>query len=118
VTDKRQWLGRYGEDRACEYLVSQGYQILDRNWRNTEGEIDIVGVLAQTLVFIEVKTRTSNFSGNPLEAITRPKIQRLRRLAAGWCACRQVKNCEVRFDAIAVMVHGGRVTIEHLKQVV
>jgi len=118
VTKSRQWLGRYGEDRAAEYLVGQGYQILDRNWRNTEGELDIVGIKAATLVFIEVKTRTSNFSGSPLEAITKAKLTKLRRLAASWCAQRQVANSQVRFDAIAVLVHHGTVSVEHLKQVI
>jgi putative endonuclease len=118
VTKARKWLGQYGEDRACEYLIGQGYQILDRNWRNQEGELDIVGCLAKTLVFIEVKTRTSGYSGSPFEAITKQKLARLRRLAASWCSQRQVANSQVRFDAIAVLVHGGRVTIEHLKQVI
>ena len=117
MTDARQWLGRYGEDRACEYLVGQGYQILDRNWRYREGELDIVCVLRGTLVFVEVKTRTSLATGSPFDAITKTKLARLRRLAASWCANRQVSNSQVRFDAIGVLVHGGRVTIEHLKQV-
>jgi len=117
MTDSRQWLGRYGEDRACEYLVGQGYNILDRNWRYAEGELDIVCSKDHTLVFVEVKTRTSLATGHPLEAITRSKLAKLRRHAANWCAKRQVANSQVRFDAIAVLVTGGRVQIEHLKQV-
>jgi len=117
VTQSRKWLGRYGEDRACEYLIGQGYEILDRNWRNAEGELDIVGAQSKTLVFVEVKTRTSFAVGSPLEAITRQKLARIRRLAASWCAQRQVSNTQVRFDAIAVIVNAGRVSIEHLKQV-
>lgn len=117
MTDARAWLGRYGEDRACEYLVGQGYQILDRNWRFREGELDIVCAQRDTLVFVEVKTRTSLALGSPLEAITRAKLLRLRRLAASWCSARQVANAQVRFDAIAVLVHAGKVTVEHLKQV-
>jgi len=118
VTKSRQWLGKFGEDRACEYLVSSGYQILDRNWRYSEGELDIVCLLHKTLVFVEVKTRTSLAAGSPLEAITAQKLARIRRLAANWCSQKQVANTQVRFDAIGVLVHGGRVTIEHLKQVV
>ncbi|MFM7030765.1 MAG: YraN family protein [Micrococcales bacterium] len=117
MTISRQWLGRYGEDRACEYLVGQGYQILDRNWRLVDGELDIVCSKDKTLVFVEVKTRTSLAAGSPLEAITRVKLAKLRRLAAGWCSQRQVSNTQVRFDAIGVLVNGGRVTIEHLRQV-
>lgn len=117
MTKTTKWLGRYGEDRACEYLLGQGYQILDRNWHNSEGELDIVVAHAKTLVFVEVKTRTSHYSGSPLEAITQQKLGRLRRLAASWCAQRQVSNSQVRFDAIAVLVHAGKVQIQHLKQV-
>ena len=117
MTDARQWLGRYGEDRACEYLVGQGYQILDRNWRFREGELDIVCTHRGTLVFVEVKTRTSLATGGPFESITKTKLARIRRLAASWCANRQVAKSQVRFDAIGVLVRGGRVTIEHLKQV-
>lgn len=97
--------------------MGQGYQILDRNWRYTDGELDIVCCQRETLIFVEVKTRTSLVTGSPLEAITRHKLARLRRLAAQWCAQRQVANSQVRFDAIAVLVRGGMVTIEHLKQV-
>lgn len=117
MSNARQWLGRYGEDRACEYLVGQGYQILDRNWRYREGELDIVCIQRGTLVFVEVKTRTSFAAGSPFDAITHSKLARLRRLAATWCANRQIANSQVRFDAIGVLVHAGQVTIEHLKQV-
>jgi putative endonuclease len=117
VTDSRQWLGRYGEDRACEYLVGQGYSILDRNWRYSQGELDIVCSLANTIVFVEVKTRTSLAMGSPFEAVNSLKLAKLRRHAANWCSQRQVSNSQVRFDAIGVLVSGGRVSIEHLKQV-
>ena len=117
MTNANQWLGKYGEDRACEYLAGLGYQILDRNWRWREGELDIVASQSSTLVFVEVKTRTSLAHGSPLEAITTTKLSRMRRSAASWCAQRQVQNTQVRFDAIAVLVRAGRVSVEHLKQV-
>jgi putative endonuclease len=117
VTQNRNWLGQYGEQRACDYLVRQGYKILDRNARTRSGELDIVASQDGTLVFVEVKTRTSQFAGHPLESITQSKMARIRRLAAAWCMVKQVPNTQVRFDAIAVLVLGGRVSIEHLKQV-
>lgn len=117
VTQNRNWLGQYGEQRACDYLVRQGYKILDRNARTRSGELDIVASQDGTLVFIEVKTRTSQIAGHPLESITQSKMARIRRLAAAWCMVKQVPNTQVRFDAIAVLVLGGRVSIEHLKQV-
>ena len=117
MTSNRQWLGRYGEDRACDYLSKLGYQIVERNARSRDGELDIVATDGSTLVFVEVKTRSSRFSGHPFQAITPLKVARIRRLAAGWCASRQLPNSQVRFDAISVLVQGGQVAIEHLRQV-
>lgn len=111
------WLGRYGEDRACEYLNRLGYQILQRNARSKAGEIDIVATDQGTLVFVEVKTRTSTSAGHPFQAITTGKLARIRRVAAEWCSTHKVPNSQVRFDAIGVLVSGGRVSVEHLKQV-
>ena len=77
-------LGKSGEQAAAEYLESCGLRILDRNWRCATGEIDIVAVDRQTLVVVEVKARTSTRYGTPLEAVSRAKRARLRRLAVQW----------------------------------
>ena len=77
-------LGRCGEQAAVEYLERAGLRILDRNWRCTEGEIDIVAAERQVLVICEVKTRSSAQYGSPFEAITRSKCARLRRLTVRW----------------------------------
>lgn len=114
---ENKWLGRYGEDRACEYLAKNGYQILDRNAYTQAGELDIVASQGKTLVFVEVKTRSSTAAGHPFSAITPSKMARIRRLAAAWCRVKQVSNVQVRFDAIGVLVVAGRVSIEHLQQV-
>jgi putative endonuclease len=110
-------LGNYGEDRAAEYLADRGYEIIERNWRTGAGEIDLVTREAECLVFIEVKTRSGSGFGHPFEAITPNKVARMRRLAAQWAVARQVPAIKVRLDAIAVLVSGGRVHIEHLKDV-
>lgn len=117
VNSNRIWLGRYGEERACDYLSQNGYQILERNARTRHGEIDIVAKDGGTLVFVEVKTRTSQLAGHPLAAVTAQKMAKIRRLAAAWCSVKQVPNTQVRFDAIGVLLVGGRVNIEHLIQV-
>ena len=112
-----QILGRYGEDRAAEYLLDRGYQIIDRNWRCSVGEIDLVAKQNDRLVFVEVKTRNGDGFGHPFEAITAQKVLRMRRLVAAWCESKNAVGANVRLDAIAVLVRGGRVAIEHLKQV-
>ena len=113
----RQDLGRYGEQRAAIYLEDRGYEIIERNWRSASGEIDLIARQDERLVFIEVKTRNGSGYGHPFEAITAQKVARMRRLAAEWCALKQVSAIKVRLDAIAVLISGGRVSIEHLKQV-
>ena len=113
----RQLLGRYGEDRASDYLQGLGYSIVERNWRCRIGEIDIIARDRDRFVFVEVKTRSADGFGHPFESITEAKAARLRRLVAAWCESRQVSGIKVRLDAISVLVRAGRVNIEHLKQV-
>lgn len=113
----KQDLGRYGEDQAAIYLQDRGYEIIDRNWRSPVGEIDLVAKDKDRLVFIEVKTRNGSGYGHPFEAITVNKVARMRRMVAEWCLAKQVSGVKVRLDAVAVLMTGGRVHIEHLKEV-
>ena len=113
----KQDLGRYGEDQAASYLQDRGYEIIDRNWRSPVGEIDLVARDKERLVFVEVKTRNGAGFGHPFEAITAKKVARMRRMVAEWCLAKQVSGLKVRLDAVAVLITGGRVHIEHLKEV-
>ena len=88
-------LGREGEQVAAEYLERAGLRVLDRNWRCAEGEIDIVAAERQVMVVCEVKTRSSTRYGTPLEAITRSKRARLRRLSRP-LAGRRMGCCSTR----------------------
>ena len=111
-------LGRTGEQIAVEYLERAGLRILDRNWRSTIGELDIVAAERRVLVVCEVKTRSGTGFGTPLEAITRHKQARLRRLAAQWLVAHGVLFDEVRIDAIGVLRDsGGEFQIEHVRGV-
>ena len=111
----RTQLGKRGEDIACEYLVSRGYEIIERNWRCPTGEIDIVARHANTLVVVEVKARSSVAAGHPFEAITAVKYARLRALAGYWCAEHDASFANLRIDGIAVLIPGdGPATVEHL----
>jgi putative endonuclease len=111
-------LGRRGENLAGDHLVATGYQILERNWRCTQGEIDIVAFKDNEVVFVEVKTRSSLAYGHPLEAITVTKLARLRRLAGAWCQAHPDVRSAVRIDAIAILAPTrGLVEIEHLERV-
>ena len=111
-------LGRYGEDVAARHLVEQGIIVLDRNWRCELGEIDIVGRDGDVLVVCEVKTRSGTSFGTPLEAVTRTKAARLRRLAARWLADHRGRPAQVRFDVVGVLAGGsGAATVEHVRGV-
>jgi putative endonuclease len=109
-------LGRRGERLAEQFLTAAGLEIVDRNWRCTQGEIDLIARDGDALVFVEVKTRTSTAFGHPLEAITSVKLARLRRLAAAWCAEHDARARSIRLDAVAVLAPpSGEPIIEHLR---
>jgi putative endonuclease len=111
-------VGEYGEGLAAEHLRADGMQILDRRWRCSLGEVDIVAADAGCLVVCEVKTRRSVVAGVPVEAVTRQKLLRLRRLAAVWLAEHESGWPEVRIDVVAVLVpRRGAPEVEHLRGV-
>ena len=111
-------LGRQGEQLAAEYLQRAGLRILDRNWRCAEGEIDIVAADHRVLVVCEVKTRSGTRYGTPLEAITRQKRMRLRRLAVRWVVAHGLLFDEVRVDVVGVLRSAsGEFSLEHVRGV-
>jgi|SRR5664279_2428491 len=111
-------LGARGEDLAADHLISAGLEILDRNWRCSHGELDIVARDRDEVVFVEVKTRSSVLFGHPFESVTATKVARLRRLASAWCEAHEGSSAAIRIDAIAVIVPArGVVEIEHLKRI-
>ncbi len=110
-------VGRFGEQVAVEHLQDAGVTILDRNWRCREGELDIVARDGDTLVFVEVKTRSSSAFGLPAGAVSARKVHRIRRLAKAWLqANREFGYWEsLRFDVIAVLRGRTGVSVEHLR---
>lgn len=118
---QRKALGDFGERLASRQLVDEGYTVLDRNWRCSQGEIDIVARVAGVLVVCEVKARSSLRFGTPLEAISRDKSDRLYRLGWRWLASHpEVRpvSC-VRVDVVTVLRRRrGQAEVEHLVGVV
>jgi putative endonuclease len=111
-------LGRDGEQAAVAYLEGHGFRILDRNWRCADGEIDIVAVERHTFVVCEVKTRSGTRFGTPVEAVSRAKHRRLRRLAVLWLNAHGVRFDQIRIDVIGLLHEGtGAFTIEHVRGV-
>lgn len=100
--DDRRRLGAAGEAAVAEWYRAAGYDVLDRNWRCRDGELDLVLGRGGVIVFCEVKTRRSDAFGEPIEAVTRTKQRRLRGLAVRWLAEHSVHGSELRFDVAAV----------------
>ena len=110
--------GRVGEDAAARYLVSLGMTIVDRNWRCRYGEIDIVAQDADAFVICEVKTRTSEAFGSPVDAVTPRKVRRLRHLAYRWLDEHEVHAPRVRIDVVGILRPlAGGIRVEHLRDV-
>lgn len=94
-------LGDFGEETAEAYLIDSGYEILCRNFCVKGGEIDIVAMDNDTLVFIEVKTRSSSKYGYPSEAVDRKKLEHMRHAAEMYILENPIES-EIRFDVIEV----------------
>ncbi|HZN35783.1 MAG TPA: YraN family protein, partial [Pirellulaceae bacterium] len=104
-----------GEDAAARFLRKLGYVIVARGHRDNIGEIDLVAVDKRTVVFIEVKTRTTHDAGHPADAVDDAKQRRLTRLALSYLKRHDLLECAARFDVVAVTWPAGRgkPTIEH-----
>lgn len=109
--------GKYGEDLACEFLKKKGYKIIERNFRIRGGEIDVIALDGKTLVYIEVKTRSSHRFGLPEESITPWKLRFLERSAKFYRASRQKRNLPVleRIDIVAVDTTTQKTQIKLIK---
>lgn len=107
-------LGKKGEEIALAYLKSKKYKIIEKNLRNRFGEIDIIANDHGTLVFIEVKTRTSEAFGTPIQGINEKKQKRLKQLAMRYIADKGLIEQEVRFDVLGILQTNKETKIEHI----
>jgi putative endonuclease len=109
--------GRLGETLAIAYLVRQGYEILENNYRKQFGEVDIIAREQGTIVFIEVKTRHSSVFGTPSEAVNGRKQRQLSRIAQDYLLNHQLSDTAARFDVIGVTLnqHNQPATIELIR---
>jgi len=111
-------LGQSGERLAADYLEDHGMRVIDSNWRCPAGEIDLVALDGAALVIVEVKTRRSRRYGDPLEAVTAAKLQRLRTLAVLWAREHRHVMGVLRVDAVGIIMDGRSApSIDHLKGV-
>jgi putative endonuclease len=102
MTFARQTFGKAGEDLAVAELERRGYEITARRYRTRHGEIDIVARDGETVVFVEVKARTTAEFGTAAEAVTRAKQRRLVRMAIEYIAHNDIRDVPLRFDVVAI----------------
>ena len=111
--DGRRALGAEGESLAAQWYLDNGYEILDRNWRRREGELDLIVRHGKTVVFCEVKTRSTDRFGSGVESVLEAKQRRIRRLAGRWLSeltpASGRARVDVRFDVVAITA--GRVEV-------
>lgn len=108
-----------GEDIAAKFLKEKGYKIIERNFRKGYGEIDIIAIHKNILVFIEVKTRTSNKFGTPFEAITYFKLKTLVKTAEFYKVLNPKLPESMRIDAVSILLDnfGNVSNIEHIENI-
>ena len=116
----RQRIGRTGEDYAVKLLKNSNCQIFARNWRfsyahDGAGELDIVALDGETLIFVEVKTRSSRRYGGPLAGISPAKARTLCRAAQAWLGSHSAWEKPCRFDIVCLVRQGGKFSVEHYR---
>lgn len=112
--DRRE-LGNWGEEQAREYLEGQGFIILEQNYRCVLGEMDLIALDGESLVFIEVKTRTSTAYGFPMESIGKRKQEKYIQMASYYAKAKGLYKAPLRFDVVEVMAaRQGLLSINHI----
>ncbi len=105
--------GSQGEAIAVDFLIKKNYRVLTQNYRFERGEIDIIALDGDILVFIEVKTRTSTAYGEPIEAVTASKQRQIRKVADGYITENSIEDTSCRFDVVTIFFKNEYPEIEH-----
>lgn len=114
----KQEIGKNGEEFAESYLKMKGYTIIEKNFRSSRGEIDIIASENNQIVFVEIKTRNSKNYGLPSESVTTKKLEHIYKCAEYYLFCKNLQQKNVRIDVIEIMIQKDTCTINHIKQVV
>ena len=101
---QKQTIGKLGEDLACDYILKNGYKIVERNYRYGHGEIDIIAKHKNIIVFIEVKTRNNLEFGPPELAVTKNKQRQVRKIAEAYLYDKKIENEDCRLDVIGILL--------------
>ena len=108
-------LGKKGEEKAIRFLKKRGYRLIEKNYVCKMGEMDIIAKEKDTLVFIEVKTRTSTLFGPPQLAVHSSKQRQLSKVALNYLKEKQLEDVKARFDVVAILLEQKGEKIELIK---
>jgi putative endonuclease len=108
-------LGKEGERLAERYLQKKGYKLVERNYRCTAGELDLIVLDRRVVVFVEVKTRTGHGFGTPLEAVEFRKQRKMIQAAQFFLAAKGLQQRDARFDVVGVSWMGREPIVEHIE---
>ncbi len=107
-------LGKQGEKLARDYLKKKGYKILAANWKSGKYEIDIIAQNKNEIIFVEVKTRSSDFFGDPEDAVDNRRRRRMTNASDSYMKYYKC-NLEPRFDIISIILNDKQTTINHIE---
>lgn len=107
-------LGSWGEQIAESYLLSHGYEIMERNYRCRIGELDLIAIDGEVIVFVEVKARQTLTYGLPCESITNTKQQHIRRTAKQYVLSHSLEDWDLRIDVIEILRIEGKTYVHHI----
>lgn len=111
-------IGDLGEKLAADYIKEKGYKIIKMNYRCPFGEIDIIAKYKDYYVFIEVKSRSGNTYGNPIESITKTKIKHILKTIGFFVNEYRIYDTNIRIDAIEVYIYNGKkISINHIENI-
>ncbi len=117
MTHQRKRLGGWGEQKAKEYLLELGYQLISQNWRNRLGEIDLIMFDGIIVVFVEVRTKKSTQYGLGFESVNMKKQQQLLKMANSFLQANKWWDVPIRFDVVSIDQHQDRYQLRHMKNV-
>ncbi len=115
MQNSKQILGKEGERIAERYLKSKGYKLVERNYRCPVGEMDLIALDHRVIVFVEVKTRSDDRFGVPLESVHRRKQQRMIKAALFFLSQHRLHHRDARFDVIGISFVSGEAVVEHIQ---
>ena len=116
ILAKHNEIGEKGEKLACDYLLNKGYLLLEKNYRYRKSELDLVMFYNAQVVVVEVKTRSTNYFGEPFDFVDTKKQNMLIEGASGFLEERDNLDAEIRFDVVSILLNlDGTHRIDHLE---